>query len=404
MGAASTASSRSVRPARRRAGPARSPVGWPRPIPRPCASSTTRTPSSCWRPRSCRPRPPTSGQHRDPGLFDRYPTPAELAVADPAEVEEIIRSTGFYQNKTKSLIGMAIASSSGSTVRSRRRWRTWSPSRESAARPPTWSAAWPSSCPASRSTPTSGGSPAARTDRHDDPVKVELELNSYLPPATRGDFSLRMILHGRRICFAKRPRVRPLLSGGHLSLESAPPPTPSTTGSVRGTPGRLPAGPPVMCIVPTNQVPATWFAATAGIRRLASPERRPLPPGAVAAFSARCVTPVQPGTLTARCRSRSAVRRPARPRRWPSRDPHAVVRRRPASAGDIARRVRQDFRAAAAALSSGRCLASGEPEVESPVGQTLSPTVAVRQTRWRCATTSGRSRATTRRRSTSTCG
>ena len=44
-----------------------------------------------------------------PALFARYPTPEELAAADPAEVEEIIRSTGFYQNKTKSLIGMAQA-------------------------------------------------------------------------------------------------------------------------------------------------------------------------------------------------------------------------------------------------------------------------------------------------------
>ena len=41
--------------------------------------------------------------------------------------------------------------------------------------------------------------------QHDDPVKVELELNGYLPAAERGDFSLRMILHGRRICFAQRP-------------------------------------------------------------------------------------------------------------------------------------------------------------------------------------------------------
>jgi endonuclease-3 len=39
----------------------------------------------------------------------------------------------------------------------------------------------------------------------DDPVKVELELNSYLPPAERGPFSLRTILHGRRICDAKKP-------------------------------------------------------------------------------------------------------------------------------------------------------------------------------------------------------
>ena len=44
-----------------------------------------------------------------PTLFARYPGPAELAVADPTDVEEIVRSTGFYQNKTKSLIGMAEA-------------------------------------------------------------------------------------------------------------------------------------------------------------------------------------------------------------------------------------------------------------------------------------------------------
>src|SRR5689334_795874 len=44
-----------------------------------------------------------------PTLFARYPTPADLAAADPDTVEDIIRSTGFYQNKTKSVIGMAAA-------------------------------------------------------------------------------------------------------------------------------------------------------------------------------------------------------------------------------------------------------------------------------------------------------
>ena len=44
-----------------------------------------------------------------PALFARYPTAEDLAAADPAEVEEIIKSTGFYRNKTKSLIGMAQA-------------------------------------------------------------------------------------------------------------------------------------------------------------------------------------------------------------------------------------------------------------------------------------------------------
>ena len=42
-----------------------------------------------------------------PALFAEYPTAERLAVADPARVEEIVRSTGFYQTKAKNLIGMA---------------------------------------------------------------------------------------------------------------------------------------------------------------------------------------------------------------------------------------------------------------------------------------------------------
>src|SRR5689334_23757603 len=44
-----------------------------------------------------------------PVLFAKYPTPASLARAKPAAVEEIIKSTGFFRNKTRSLIGMAQA-------------------------------------------------------------------------------------------------------------------------------------------------------------------------------------------------------------------------------------------------------------------------------------------------------
>lgn len=42
-----------------------------------------------------------------PALFERCPTPTELAVIEPGELEAIIRSTGFYRNKAKNLIGMA---------------------------------------------------------------------------------------------------------------------------------------------------------------------------------------------------------------------------------------------------------------------------------------------------------
>src|SRR5687767_8149469 len=44
-----------------------------------------------------------------PALFRRFPTPTALAAADPAELEEIIRSTGFFRAKARSLIGCAKA-------------------------------------------------------------------------------------------------------------------------------------------------------------------------------------------------------------------------------------------------------------------------------------------------------
>src|SRR5438874_7850007 len=44
-----------------------------------------------------------------PALFARYPTPSDLAAADPDDVERLIRPTGFFRAKTRSLIGMATA-------------------------------------------------------------------------------------------------------------------------------------------------------------------------------------------------------------------------------------------------------------------------------------------------------
>jgi endonuclease-3 len=44
-----------------------------------------------------------------PALFDRFPKPDDLAGARPEELEEMIKSTGFFRNKTKSLLGMSNA-------------------------------------------------------------------------------------------------------------------------------------------------------------------------------------------------------------------------------------------------------------------------------------------------------
>jgi endonuclease-3 len=142
-----------------------------------------------------------------PALFAAYPTPAALAAADPGKVEEIIRSTGFYQNKTKSLISMAAA------VVERFGGEVPHDLEELVTLP----GVGRKTANVVRSVVF--GLPGLAVDTHvgrlsrrlgltiqDDPVKVERELNTYLPPDEWGAFSLRTILHGRRICDAKKPQ------------------------------------------------------------------------------------------------------------------------------------------------------------------------------------------------------
>ncbi len=141
-----------------------------------------------------------------PVLFSRYPTPAALAAADPTAVEGVIRSTGFYQNKTRSLLGMATAvvERFGGEVPTRLEDLVTLPGVGRKTGNVVRSVAF--------------GLPGLPVDTHvirlshrldltdhDDPAKIELELNSYLRAGDRGDFSLRMIMHGRRVCLARTP-------------------------------------------------------------------------------------------------------------------------------------------------------------------------------------------------------
>jgi endonuclease-3 len=141
-----------------------------------------------------------------PVLFAAYPTPNDLAQADPEAVESIIHSTGFFRSKAKNIIGMAraldddfggevptelddlvklpgVGRKTGNVVRS-----------------------------------VAFDLPGLPVDTHvgrlsrrlkltteTDPVKAELDLNALVPPAERGRFSLRLILHGRQVCFARNP-------------------------------------------------------------------------------------------------------------------------------------------------------------------------------------------------------
>lgn len=142
-----------------------------------------------------------------PALFAAYPTAQAMALADIAHVEQLVKSTGFYASKAKNLIGMANA------VMSRFGGEVPTAIEDLVTLPGV-----------GRKTANVVRSvvfdlPGLPVDTHvlrlskrlgltreEDPVKVEHELNALLPPKEWGEFSLRLILHGRRICDARKPK------------------------------------------------------------------------------------------------------------------------------------------------------------------------------------------------------
>ncbi len=142
-----------------------------------------------------------------PALFARYPDAESLAVADPAAVQAIIHTTGFYQNKTKSLLGMAtaIVERFGGEVPTKLEDLVTIPGVGRKTANVVRSVAFDlPGLPVDTHVGRLARRLAMTTET--DPVKVETELNSFIPARERGDFSLRMILHGRRVCDARKPR------------------------------------------------------------------------------------------------------------------------------------------------------------------------------------------------------
>lgn len=147
-----------------------------------------------------------------PALFDAYPTPEKLSHADVSHVEQLVRSTGFYQTKAKNLVAMS------SQVMTRFGGEVPREIEDLITLPGV-----------GRKTANVLRSvvfnlPGLPVDTHvgrlsrrlgltklEDPVKVEYELNAMLPPQEWGQFSLRLILHGRRVCDAKKPKCEDCL-------------------------------------------------------------------------------------------------------------------------------------------------------------------------------------------------
>jgi endonuclease III len=142
-----------------------------------------------------------------PNLFAAYPTVESLATADPAEVERIIHSTGFYQAKTRSLLGMArqVIDRFGGQVPTSLEDLVTLPGVGRKTANVVRSVAF--DLPG-LPVDTHVGRLARRLGltTEEDAVKVENVLNPMVAAGERGMFSLRIILHGRRVCDAKRPR------------------------------------------------------------------------------------------------------------------------------------------------------------------------------------------------------
>jgi len=141
-----------------------------------------------------------------PTLFARYPDPQSLAAANPDELEEILRPTGFFRAKAKSVTGLsqAIVERFGGEVPGRLKDLVTLPG-------------------VGRKTANvvlgnAFGIPGITTDTHvlrlskrlgytesDDPLVVERELGELLPKKDWTMACHRLIFHGRRTCFARKP-------------------------------------------------------------------------------------------------------------------------------------------------------------------------------------------------------
>ena len=142
-----------------------------------------------------------------PALFARYPAPEDLAAADPLDVEDLVRSTGFYKNKTKSLVGMAqalVERFDGEVPREMADLVTIPGVGRKTANVVRSVAMDLPGLPVDTHVLRLSGRLGLTTET--DPVKVEHALNPMVPAVDRGRFSLLLILHGRRVCAARTPR------------------------------------------------------------------------------------------------------------------------------------------------------------------------------------------------------
>ena len=142
-----------------------------------------------------------------PELFRRWPGPRDLAAAPREEIEEVIRPTGFFRNKARSIQGAAraIVADHGGRVPRDLDAMVKLPGVGRKTANVVLGEAY--GIPAGIAVDTHVKRLARRLGltEHDDPEKIEADLEALIPREEWNPFSMRLILHGRRVCTARSP-------------------------------------------------------------------------------------------------------------------------------------------------------------------------------------------------------
>jgi endonuclease-3 len=148
------------------------------------------------------------------GLFAKYRCPEDYLAVAEEELQADIYQTGFYRQKTKSIRGVcqALLERHGGKVPLSMRELVALPGVARKTANVVLSAAAPEAHLADPEAGVAVDTHVKRLSRrfgwtaHDDPTKIERDLMRLLPKALWGQASLVVILHGRRVCDAQRPR------------------------------------------------------------------------------------------------------------------------------------------------------------------------------------------------------
>ena len=141
-------------------------------------------------------------------LFQHYRTAADFANADPEKLEQEIKPTGFFRNKTRSIIGMgkALVERHDGEVPRTMEELTRVPGAGRKTANVVLGTAFGLNEGVVVDTHVNRVSNRLRLTRQSDPVKIERDLMKLLPREEWTNFSHMVIHHGRRICEARRPK------------------------------------------------------------------------------------------------------------------------------------------------------------------------------------------------------